>query len=147
MNLGDLPNHLNPPADFKLGHSRGLFSNHNGPIFLGKAPDDLRSGMFVLDRHCNGMGFLHGGMASAFADRALAVAVWDVGGRASVTLKLTLHFYETVRLHDWLEAHPQVLSSADDLVQVSADLMIGGQKRAARADATFRLLRRTKKHT
>ena len=145
MREEDLPAHLNVPDGFVLSRSRGAFSNHNGPVYEASDPDDLRSGLFVLDRHCNSMGFLHGGMASAFSDRSLAVAVYGVTRRASVTLKLTLHFYETVRLHNWLEAHPRVISSEHDLVQVTADLMINGTKLAARADATFRTLRRPQK--
>ena len=142
MREEDLPTHLSVPDGFVLSSSRGKFTNHNGPIYMAAADDDLRSGMFVLDRHCNGMGFLHGGMASAFADRSLAVAVWAAARRLSVTLKLTLHFHETVRLHDWLEADPEVLSNVDGIVHVGADLRINGEKLAARADATFRLLRR-----
>ena len=145
MRLQDLPDHLTVPDGFALTSSRGLFTNHNGPVFAATAPGDLRSGMFVLDRHCNGMGFLHGGMASAFADRSLARAVWHHTQRLSVTLKLTLHYYETVPLHSWLEAHPELLSLDNDVVQVRAELKIAGQKLAARADATFRLLRRTQK--
>lgn len=145
MRETDLPAHLIVPEGFVLAQSRGKFSNHNGPVYLAKEKGDLRSGMFVLDRHCNSMGFLHGGMASAFSDRALAVAVFSATGRMSVTLKLSLHFYETVRLEHWLEAHPKVLSYEHDLVQVSADLLIGGTKLAARADATFRTLRRPQK--
>lgn len=145
MREEDLPAHLKVPEEFELARSGGKFSNHNGPVYVASAPADLRSGLFVLDRHCNSMGFLHGGMASAFSDRALAVAVWHATKRASVTLKLTLHFYETVRLHNWLEAHPKVLSHDGNLVQVTADLMIDGEKLAARADATFRTLRRQQK--
>lgn len=145
MRESDLPDHLRVPEGFTLAQTRGAFSNHNGPLYQASEPEDLRSGMFVLDRHCNSMGFLHGGMASAFADRALAVAVWDATKRFSVTLKLTLHFYETVRLHDWLEVHPNVSSVSNGIVQVHADLLIGGTKLAARADATFRSLRRTAK--
>ncbi|MEM7493197.1 MAG: PaaI family thioesterase [Pseudomonadota bacterium] len=145
MRESDLPDHLRVPDGFALAQTRGAFSNHNGPLYQASQPQDLRSGMFVLDRHCNSMGFLHGGMASAFADRALAVAVWDATKRFSVTLKLTLHFYETVRLHDWLEVHPTVSSASNGIVQVHADLLIGGTKLAARADATFRSLRRTAK--
>lgn len=147
MNLDALPSHLQPPDDFVPAQSHGGFSHHNDPLFVSKAPDDLRSGLFVLEHHCNSMGFLHGGMASAFADRALAVTVWYASGRASVTLKLSLHFYTTVRLHDWLEAHPQILHMDTSLVQVSADLKINGARPAARADATFRLLRRGKTQT
>lgn len=145
MREEDLPAHLIVPDGFELAHSRGGFSNHNGPIYTASAPDDLRSGLFVLDRHCNGMGFLHGGMIGAFADRSLAVAVYDATHRMSVTLKLTLQYFETVRLHDWLEAHPRVHSTQDGIVQVSADLLISGEKLAARADATFRSLRRVQK--
>lgn len=145
MREEDLPAHLVVPDGFVLSRSRGAFSNHNGPAYLAEAEGDLRSGLFVLDRHCNSMGFLHGGMASAFSDRALAIAVYDAARRASVTLKLTMHFFETVRLHNWLEAHPRVLSFENDLVQVTADLMIDGTKLAARADATFRTLRRPQK--
>jgi len=145
MHESDLPEHLKVPDGFVLSDSKGGFTNHNGPVYMSGASGDLRSGFYVLDRHCNGMGFLHGGMASAFADRAMAVAVWDATKRFSVTLKLTLHYYETVRLYDWLEAHPVVRSVSDGIVQVEADLRIQGEKLAARADATFRSLRRTVK--
>ncbi len=145
MRESELPAHLTVPDGFALSSSRGKFTNHNGPVYEAQAASDLRSGLFVLDRHCNGLGFLHGGMASAFADRSLAVAVWSATQKMSVTLKLTLHYYETVRLHDWLEAHPIVHSQANGIIQVSADLLISGTKLAARADATFKTLRRPQK--
>mgnify|MGYP001800278838 CR=1 FL=1 len=145
MREEDLPAHLIVPDGFAISKSRGAFSNHNGPVYEASGDGDVRSGLFILDRHCNSMGFLHGGMASAFADRSLAMAVWAATGRASVTLKLSLHFLEPVRLHNWLEAHPRVISNAHELVQVTADLLIDGKKLAARADATFRTLRRRKK--
>ena len=86
-------------------------------------------------------------MISAFADRSLARAIFLVSQRRAVTLKLTLHFYETIPLYSWLEAHPEILSLDNDLAHIGADLRIQGTKLAARADATFRLLRRTKKQT
>lgn len=145
MNEADLPAGLSVPDGFTLSNSRGKFTNHNGPIYMATGENDLRSGFFVLDRHCNGMGFLHGGMMSAFADRSLAMAVWAASHRMSVTLKLTLQYFETVRLHQWVEAHPRVDSINAEIVQVTADMMIAGGKCAARADATFRLLRRPQK--
>ena len=145
MREEDLPSHLIVPDGFALSRSRGAFSNHNGPVYEATAPGDVRSGLFILDRHCNSMGFLHGGMASAFADRSLARMAWAATHKMSVTLKLTMHFLETVRLHHWLEAHPRVESNEHDLVQVSADFLINGEKLAVRADATFRTLRRPQK--
>ena len=130
------------PAGFAVSRSRGPFTRHNGPVYRSDAPGDVRSGLIVLDRHCNGMGFLHGGMASAFADGALAWAVWDATKRMSVTLKLTLNFIDIVREGEWLEARPGVDGIDGDLVHVHADLVTGRGAQAARADAVFRLLRR-----
>ena len=134
------------PAGFSLSRTRGKFSLHNGPTYRADGEGDVRSGVRVLDRHCNGMGFLHGGMISAFADSSLAWAVWSATGRMSVTLKLTLSFLDVVREGEWLEARPEVTAIQDELVHVSADLLAGDGvvqgRAAARADAVFRLLRR-----
>ncbi|MEO0551250.1 MAG: PaaI family thioesterase [Pseudomonadota bacterium] len=145
MNLSGLPDDFEVPAGFGLSPSRGPFTQHNGPIYRATGEGDLRSGLLVLERHCNSMGFLHGGMASAFADGALAWAVFDRTRRMSVTLKLTLQYFTTVRLHNWLEALPRVISYEDGIVQVTADLSVDGKKLAARADATFRTVRRQQK--
>lgn len=134
-----------PPPGFEFYPSRGPFSTRNGPMCRAIEKDDLRSGLWVLDRHCNGLGFMHGGMISAFADGALAWAVGAATRKSSVTLKLTTSFYDIIRPGEWLEAQPEVLSVDDGVVQVTADLKVGGEKLAARADATFRTVRRTVK--
>ncbi len=131
-----------PPDGFAPATSRGPFTTHNGPLYRATAEGDHRSGLVVLKRHCNGMGFLHGGMASAFADSALAWGVWAATGRTGVTLKLTLSFMETVREGAWLEARPAVTAVQGDLIHVTADLVAGAEKPAAQADAIFRALRR-----
>ncbi len=136
------PAWLAPRPGFAPSPSRGKFTIHNGPTYRATAPGDLRTGLLVLDRHCNGMGFLHGGMASAFADSALAWAVWSATGKMSVTVKLTLEFMEIVKEGDWLEAHPAVTASAGDFVHVTARLLKEDGALAARATAVFRTLRR-----
>ena len=131
-----------PPPGFAPRPTRGKFSLHNGPSYLATAEGDIRSGLRVLDRHCNGLGFMHGGMICSFADSALAWAVWSVSGRSSVTIKLTLEFMDIVKEDTWLEAHPQVKGVDGDLVHVMADLVKEDGALAARADAVFRALRR-----
>jgi len=131
-----------PPPGFALRSTLGKFSLHNGPSYLASAEGDMRSGIWVLDRHCNGMGFMHGGMICAFADSALAWAVWSVANRASVTIKLTMEFMDIVPEGTWLEAHPQVKGVDGDLVHVMADLVKEDGGLAGRADAVFRCLRR-----
>lgn len=134
-----------PPAGFELSSSRGPFTRHNGPVYRATGKDDLRSGLIVLDRHCNSMGFLHGGMASAFADGALAWAVWHEARSVSVTLKLTMSFLDIVPEGSWLEARPRVSAALDDVVHVSADMVRDGRRPCGRADAVFRLIRRKPK--
>lgn len=132
------------PEGFSPASLRGPFTQHNGPVYRSDDPSDLRSGLLVLDRHCNGMGFLHGGMIAAFSDSALAWAVWWRTQRRSVTLKLTMTYLETVKTGTWLEARPQVTAVRDDCVHVYADLVGHGEAKVARADAVFRLLRRNR---
>lgn len=134
----------NPPAGFEVSKSRGPFTTRNGPVCRAIETGDLRSGLWVLERHCNSMGFMHGGMVSSFADGALAWAVWHATRKMSVTLKLTTSFFGTIRPGDWLEAHPDVVSVNDGVVHVRADLVVG-EGVMARGDATFRTLRRAAK--
>lgn len=106
----------------------------------------MRTGMWVLDRHCNGMGFLHGGMASAFSDSALAWAVYEATRKWSVTIKLTMEFMDIVKEGAWLEARPEVIAVHGEMVHVRADLIVDGSVTpAARANAVFRLLRKQPK--
>ncbi|MEL6285052.1 MAG: PaaI family thioesterase [Pseudomonadota bacterium] len=131
-----------PPPGFSPTNSRGKFTLHNGPIYRAHSEGDLRSGFYVLDRHCNGMGFLHGGMISAFADGALAWGVWNHTRRLSVTLKLTLSFLDIVRLDSWVEADPVIDAVNGEMVHAHAMIAVDGAAPSARADAVFRLLRR-----
>ncbi len=130
------------PPGFAPTPSRGKFTLHNGPTFRATSEGDLRTGLFVLDRHCNGMGFLHGGMICAFADSALAWAVWTATGKMSVTIKLSVSFMDIVREGEWIEARPVVSAVDGDLVLVTADIVKPDGTVASRADAVFRTLRR-----
>jgi len=134
--------HRAPREGFALTPSRGKFTLHNGPTYRAAAEGDIRTGMWVLDRHCNGMGFLHGGMLSAFADSALAWAVWSVTGKMSVTIKLTLEFMEIAREGEWIEARPEVTAVDGEFVHVTARILKEDGGLAGRADAVFRTVRR-----
>lgn len=136
---------LTPPDGFGPTNSRGAFTLHNGPTYRALAEDDFRSGFYVLDRHCNGMGFLHGGMMSAFADSSLAWAVWSQTRRFSVTLKLTLEYLDVVRTGAWVEAMPGKAHENDGIVHISTPLMTASGRRVAQADGIFRLMRRAPK--
>lgn len=131
-----------PRPGFAASPSRGKFTIHNGPSYRATAEGDIRTAIWVLDRHCNGMGFLHGGMVSAFADSALAWAAWSATGKMSVTIKLTLEFMEIAREGEWIEAHPRVTAIDGEFVHVTARIVKEDGALAARADAVFRTVRR-----
>jgi len=130
-----------PPEGFSPTNSRGAFTLHNGPTYRASAEGDVRSGFYVLDRHCNGMGFLHGGMMSAFADSSLAWAVWSETRRFSVTLKLTLEYLDVVRKGAWVEACPEPVLVSDRIAHVSTPLVTASGRRVAQADGIFRLMK------
>ncbi|MEO0817308.1 MAG: PaaI family thioesterase [Pseudomonadota bacterium] len=140
--MANSPNEI--PEGFSAAKLRGPFTQHNGPVYRADDPEDLRSGLLILDRHCNGMGFLHGGMLAAFSDSALAWAVWWHTQRRSVTLKLTMTYLSAVQTGTWLEAHPEVTAERDDCVHLFADVIGQNGTKVARADAVFRLLRRNR---
>ena len=134
-----------PPEGFAPTNSRGAFTLHNGPTYRASGEGDVRSGFFVLGRHCNGMGFLHGGMMSAFADSSLAWAVWNETRRFSVTLKLTLEYMDIVRKGAWVEARPQPVLVSDGIAHVSTPLITASGRHVAQADGVFRLMKRVPK--
>ncbi len=135
-----------PRPGFAATPSRGKFTLHNGPSYRATGEGDIRTGLWVLDRHCNGMGFLHGGMACAFADSALAWAVWSATGKMSVTIKLTVEFMEIAREGEWIgPGWVRVARGAavdGEFVHVTARIVKEDGGLAARADAVFRTLRR-----
>ncbi len=138
-------NVFRPPEGFKEDGARGPFTMHNGPIYRKDDGTTVEVGLHVLERHCNGLGFLHGGMISAFADGALAWAVWRATRRSSVTMQLSMDFLDIVRLGDWLVAHPKHIATNGDVVHVEADLIRNGDQLAAHSVGVFHLLRRKAK--
>ena len=134
-----------PPDGFVEDNGRGPFTKHNGPIYRKDDGNVTEVGLYVLERHCNGLGFLHGGMISAFADGALAWCVWNNTRSSSVTSRLSIDFIETVRIGDWLVAKPKHIATDDEIVHVEADLIRNDTQIAAHAVAVFHLIRRKAK--
>ena len=121
---------------------RGPFTRHNGPVYRRRLDTSYQSGFRVLERHCNGMGFLHGGMAAAFADSALAWAAWSVTESASVTMRLSMDYLQPVRLGDWLIADAKVVGVDGDIVHVEAELSRNERQMVCHAVGVFHLVRR-----
>ena len=131
-----------PPDGFVEAEGRGPFTRHNGPIYRRRQSDQIQVGMYILERHCNGLGFLHGGMAASFADGALAWAVWEASNLSSVTMRLSIDYLQPVRQGDWLMAEPKCLQIDGDVVHVEATLTRNERSPVCHAAGVFHLLRR-----
>ncbi len=131
-----------PPGGFEAS-ARGPYTTHNGPMFHLNRPDGTyEHAFFVLPRHCNGMGFAHGGMIATFMDGVLARAVHGAtGGHAAVTVHLSLDYLSAGRKSEWLFGEGSVTRETRDLVFVEGRIHASGRD-VARATAIFKPLRR-----
>ena len=97
------------------------------------------------EAHCNGRGFVHGGLISALADNAMGLSVFgtlrnrqDGQPRSVLTVSLTLDFLGSAQTGQWLEFVPRVLKAGNNLG--FADCIVRADDQPiARASATFRV--------
>ncbi len=96
---------------------------------------------FVLPRHCNGLGIIHGGMLSAFLDSLLAAAAARAASAVPVTIHLSLDFLDMGRAGEWVfgEAHTTRLTRDLAFVEGRAHMQ---DRTLARASGVFKLMRR-----
>ncbi len=129
------------PSGFRLSDKRGPFTTHNGPTYHRHVDGGLEHGLLVLDRHCNALGILHGGMATAFMDGVLAGGVFRATGRRSVTLRLTVDFLDAAKVGDWLEARVLETGHDDQICRAHGEISRNGAP-ILRARGIFRLSQR-----
>lgn len=130
-----------PPDGFVRSESRGPFSVHIGPYFHARPDEGAQHAFYVLRRHCNGMGILHGGMVSAFMDGLLGAAVGRATRTASVTIHLSLDFLSMARAGEWVIGNSRVTRHTKDLAFAEGRLHVG-EKDIARASGVFKLMHR-----
>ncbi len=138
MRSEDIP----PPPDGFVPHeSRGAFSRHNGPYFHRFVADGAEQAFFVLPRHCNGLGIIHGGMLSAFLDGLLAAAAGRAARAVPVTIHLSLDFLDMGRAGEWVRGEARTTRVTRDLAFVEGRAHIQ-DRTLARASGVFKLMRR-----
>jgi len=117
-----------PPPEGFVPSARGPYTTHNGPMFH-KLRDDgsFEHAFYVLDRHCNSMGIVHGGMLATFLDGLLARAVHQSSGGMSVTLHLSIDFLSAARKGQWVMGDALVTRQARDITFASARIHADGK--------------------
>jgi uncharacterized protein (TIGR00369 family) len=129
-----------PPEGFVRAEGRGLFSTRNGPYFHRPSDGELvEQAFFALDRHCNGVGIVHGGMLSAFMDGVLAGAVWRGAQKRAVTIHLSIDFLHMARAGDWVRGEARMTRAARDVAFAEGRAYVGGRD-LVRCSGVFKLM-------
>lgn len=140
----------NPPPGFVESTNRGPFTSHNGPFFHKVEPDGrFLQGFRAVERHCNGMGIVHGGLITTFADGLMGTAVWRETGIGGLTIRLNADFLSIARVGDWVEGTARLVRATRTVAFTEADIYVGGGHGGGRAvmhaTGVFRLLDRHRK--
>lgn len=131
-----------PPEGFVPSDRRGPFSRLNGPYFQRPARDGrLEEAFYALPRHTNGIGIVHGGMLSAFADGLLARAVGREVGKVAVTIHLSVDFMHMAREGDWVIGEARMSRATRDVAFADGRLHVRGVD-IVRVSGLFKLMSR-----
>jgi uncharacterized protein (TIGR00369 family) len=130
-----------PPDGFVASRPRGPFSTHNGPYFERACDEGAQQAFFILPRHCNQVGIVHGGMLSAFMDGLLASAVGRAAGAPSVTMHLSLDFLTMARAGEWALGAAKVTRLTQGVAFAEGHVQVNGRD-LVRGSGVFKLMHR-----
>ena len=130
-----------PPEGFVASRPRGPFSTHNGPYFERACENGAEQAFFILPRHCNQLGIVHGGMLSAFMDGLLAASVGRAAGAPSVTMHLSLDFLAMARAGEWALGAARVTRLTREVAFAEGQVQVRGRD-LVRGSGVFKLMHR-----
>jgi uncharacterized protein (TIGR00369 family) len=130
-----------PPEGFVPQPGRGAFTQHNGPYFHRPAAEGAHQAFFALERHCNGLGLIHGGMISAFLDGLLASAAARATGATPVTVHLSIDYLGMGRAGEWVLGEARLTRATRELAFVEGRAHVRDRD-LARVSGVFKLMRR-----
>ena len=135
-----------PPAGFTPADARGPFQGHNGPWFHRTSAADpalVEHAIYILPRHTNGLGVLHGGMLSAFMDGLLGAAASRGAGRPGMTVHLSVDFLRMARKGEWLMGEGRMTHLTREVAFAEGRAFVGSRQ-VGRATGVFKLVGRAR---
>jgi uncharacterized protein (TIGR00369 family) len=99
------------------------FGDLAGPLWR---KGDAVFGFLAEQKHLNFNNVVHGGMMTTLADQAMGMtALRANGNRPHATIELNIQFIGAVRLHEFAEAHCEVVRSARSVIFMRATTLVG----------------------
>ena len=137
--------HLGTPVGYLPHYRKSPVTDPWEPLFSRVEEGVVSLATRIRDVHCNGRGFLHGGVLSALADNAMGLSVIETlraegkeRARAGVTLTLAIDFLSVAHVGQLLEIRPRVLKAGRTLAFVDC-VASADASPIARANASFRI--------
>ncbi len=114
------------------------------PIYRNTNHQAVSLAILIRPPHCNGRGFLHGGVITCLADNAMGLSVARELRRANdspdargYTLGLNIDFVRRANVGDWVEFRPIVRKAGRTISLVDCEVIANDTDLVARAGATF----------
>jgi len=108
-------------------------------LYTGDAAEPVRFGLEIEPRHCNRLGFCHGGLLSTFLDIALGVCAIEVCGHewGGPTINLSIDFLQGAPQGDWIESRVTLEHTSRSLMFATGSV-VGSPGKIALASALFK---------
>jgi uncharacterized protein (TIGR00369 family) len=134
----------NVPAGYTAHFRKSPLTDPWEPLFSKIENGIVVLGVRIRDPHCNGRGFLHGGLIASLADNAMGLSVIKVlslqgtdRARSGSTVSLTVDFLASAQRGQWLEFVPRVLKVGANIAFTDCLVLADGEP-IARGSAVFR---------
>lgn len=126
------------PEGFVRNSRKSAVTEPWEPIWVRQREQAVQLGVRIAAAHCNGRGFLHGGVIASLADNAMGMSLASANGLGAITVHLSVDYLRSGQQGQWLQVEPRVIRVGGTLGFVDALVTADGEV-IARADATFRI--------
>ena len=108
---------VNRLAGYQTWEGVDPFEDHAGPFYFRRTESgEITCAFEATEIHCNGGGFLHGGLLMTFADFSLFAIAQDVLDGPAVTVSFNAEFTAAATAGDLIEARGDVVQNTGSMV-------------------------------
>lgn len=130
---------MQPPPGFAPHDRKSAVTDPWEPLYVRRSAESIALGCWIAAAHCNGRGFLHGGVIAALADNAMGLTcvVNAPEARSALTVSLNVDYVDVGQIGQWLEVSPRLIKAGRSLLFADALITADGAT-IARAAASFK---------